>query len=622
MNDLRMNRFYFVLPGVALIFALWPNYSKPLVYKKIQNAIQITTSKIEPPRKALDESLELMRELSKARQLPTNIQAIASPALILSRAMGLKYIQTQPIKILKTDMPKPFLIKGHLEIRGLGFGPERNIRVVWQDIDGQAKAQAAVNINEGVYQINVPDTRGKLLAELIDENGLALGKGQYSLDQLNRSLDLNTEYQTGELDIPLKILSSPAAQAASVTYAQANENNYLPNSQGVSRSQVKPRKSNSEPQIDKQTYTLAQVETPSTDTAVVPIFYEYGNPKKSVKANFSIQNTGFKKLTPQNPTLITAQADLGGPITHSRFYSGKAIPLFREATVQAMDAYLQMSPWYIQSNSELVWGTVSQGANPAPGVEIVIENVQEAQVVYLNEFFMPDPSLKATSSSGQYVIAYLTSGHYSLSAYRKETLVGHENFIVDDSVITYVDTQIPTKYHWSQVYVFDAFSSSEQAANVDLQSLLQPVVVTSSQRVYIGTEPSLSLAHVNPISEKYIPATYVYSESSSEIYFPMLRYDWLAERWSKESAYIIGFFPQAAAEIKVNSLNATDGSLIQVDYFDASGQFVSSPQLGGGFMIRSDHAGVFEIQYYQRDLLLHSNMTSSEKGQIMVLSAQ
>lgn len=476
-------------------------------------------------------------------------------------------------------------IQGPLEIfGGLAVTNDHHFEIRHKT-EGVAKEVGSVNLKDGTYSIEVEDTQGSIFAGLYDSTGKLVGESTVRLSSI-----VGKSYDQKHIGPKASIKPQPVVggQIASVQDRSGkNKGNMKIAATMFSGDEIiKIEKDGSfeAASISNGSTSMMQIESPGY-VAFTKILFS-GHEK-----NIS--------LIPQSMNNAFLQIVLGNE------YRGP----------EDMENY------------SLAWGKVELDGKNLSGVEVQIENDDSAKVVYFNELYLPDESLKKTSSLGLFAILSEREGLVSLMAQRGGSYFSHKNIVLKNGFMSDADIEGSIKTDSVPIRVFDAFNGSPVKADLEMQSLSETMELSSGAGVaQLPVLNRWSLLMVQPYSAEYIPALYSYFDNQSYIHLPLIKETWLrslrASAHLDDSPYAgvaIGFVPDEDFEVFI--AGKEDKGHPQLAYFDSRGRHISSDHgvFGGGFVIYDLEEGIHEIIVTGKTSgKIHSRIYSVDKKSVTI----
>lgn len=477
-------------------------------------------------------------------------------------------------------------IQGPLEIfGGLAVTNDHHFEIRRKN-EGVAKEVGTVNLKDGTYSIQVEDTQGSIIAGLYDSSGKLIGESSARVSTLTGAPN-NTKHIGPKLNI--RPQPTVGGNIASIQDRSTGRNKNI--------MKIAARMFNGDETL--------KVEKDGA--------FEAASISKGSTSMMDIESQGFVPYT----KILFAGHD-------------KNISL---VPVQMNQAFLQIvlgneyrGPETMNDYS-LAWGKVQVDGKNLSGVEVLLENDNSAKVIYFNELYLPDESLKKTSSLGLFAILSSQEGLVSIVAQRSNSYFSHKNIILKKGVMAEADIEASIKTESVVVRAFDAFVGSPIKAELEMQSLPEPLELENgSAVVQLPILNRWSLMMVQPISNEYIPALYSYFDNQSYIHIPLIKESWLRDL--RVSAHLddspyagvaIGFVPDEDFEVFIAGAETDDQP--KLVYFNANGLQTKAQHgtIGGGFVIYNLQEGIHEIIVTGKATgKIHSRIYSVDKKSVTI----
>lgn len=475
-------------------------------------------------------------------------------------------------------------LKGSIEILGgLAITNEHSIEIRHVQ-QGVAQESGQVNLVDGTYKIQITDPGGFIQARLMNREGEILGDGQFQVTNLNAADDDSTEIRGPKLVLmPKKALTgSFYSQYAVGSRASSIENANALFFHGTEDAKINTDQRVQENRLGRGSQTLMTIESKKYEISqkIVTSGDEFEMPLMPLKMASSLRQivSDFR------------QQDLTNP------------------------------------EGSLIWGQVKIEGKPLAGVTVEIESAQEIEAVYFNEFFLPDPNLKSTSSNGYYAFLEAQPGFHSLVAKRGDKYFAHDNVIVENATVTLSELKSTVSSKIAQVKTFDAFNGEPRDISLEIQSTEQALETRNGvASLSLPNIHRLSIAKV-PYSNGYAAGIYQYDDANDFIHIPLINEEWLValRRNLKldDAPYdgtVIGFVNDENFEV----YTAVEDSKIVKIYFDAQGNISTgkSGVMGGGFILFNVPQGTNEaIVYGLRTEKFYSQIIPVDPNSLNVLS--
>lgn len=277
------------------------------------------------------------------------------------------------------------------------------------------------------------------------------------------------------------------------------------------------------------------------------------------------------------------------------------IPLFSLSMIKAMKEIVseQRRQNLNDPESSVIWGQARVDGKAVSGVQVEVESAPGYEPIYFNEWMLPDPNLKATSSNGTYAFVGVPEGLHALIGRRGEKYFSHQNVVVQQKAVALGDLETGHESEQAIFRVFDAFTGDPRPAEIVHQGVAEPLRIGTggAATALLGAVHRLSLSQVRP-EAPYAAARYYSDDQRGYVHYPLIREDWIAYmRASMKiddrpgTSVVVGFVTHE--DFSVDALDPL--GQVQVAYFDATGKPSREGTAGGGFVIFGLSEGVREI---------------------------
>lgn len=432
---------------------------------------------------------------------------------------------------------------GPLELSGdTALGPGRQLEIRWRGEKASESLSGNISVgwDKSEYNLKLPYLGGEIIAQLKDDSGDIIGEGRVPVTQ--------TVVSSRALSQPIRIrpVRKPMGFRDFNAIAAGNKD----------RGRMAPR------------IELAHVHPD------VAIDEDYGFLTKA--------------LVPGSSTLARAHHEGYVSMTSlvSDHYS-QEIPMLSTKAENNYKLWLQELMG--EKVETLHIGKVINQGKPQSGVAIEVESKRYNRVFYLNDFFIPDSELLATSENGYFFIVNLEPGFYNLSIKGLGQVLAYSQFLVDNQGLSAGDHLIGFNRQETTVRVFDFFNQLEQPAS--LFSFTSPVSAAIEGEGPIEVEyNSIGQGYlaVVPEVEGYLKVTVHQQIEHKRVNVPLIPALWFNEflimnrvTFNEDAAFVIGFFESEITAIETPLLEQTDALI----YFDESGVQCDSPVVGGGYIV-------------------------------------
>lgn len=445
---------------------------------------------------------------------------------------------------------RPSIISGPVLITGgLGITNDQTV-TLHRMVEGVVQESGTVDVKEGTYSIDVSEASGDLVAVLTSEDGSIIGKGLASLDS----------YVSTAPQIKIK---------PRVDYSVAARSAYDTSIMSQAPKGTKISFLNDESLVAANTKGVAELHNVVEGSSTLARVRAKGHLQTNLLA-FSGQEMNAE-IFPE--TMMKALIEI---VNSQRNISAEGMP-------------------------SIVWGRVKGLKEGVAGVQVLLESAPYLEAVYFDDFMIPDINLKATGTSGLFAFIGASEGLHSLVAYREEQLIGYQNTVVEDSVVSVANIDVFGPKQKSSVRVYDAFMGSPQAATLSVQALNKEVMVAGELQVETSQIARMGLIKSKPVSEDYAPSRYLFNEGQKEIYIPLISNNWLMTVKNTlkfpdvpDTGTVLGFVPQQDFEVYLAGVEDISQHIV---YFDGQGRVLQNRQgvAGGGFIMFNLPPEVMEV---------------------------
>jgi hypothetical protein len=628
----------------AVIISFFPLKTDKVVMKNFYRGLSIQTSKREPPRIAFNEAMSFTKTDAPTRlpstptiNLNENVeqkflnrtvtliksQKINLPGMMISRSQILEELheterqkaQAHETMIAEEAIEKELIDSLPAQQRTRLLLAQEKSQVLDQDWKSQSWQQALASQLANVPAVGPKSTQVSsrtVYGQILLQQGLGLGDGyidiRYIKDRIAQS--------SGRVELPKNNYSIKIADSSG--YIKAT----LFSKQGKSLGEGRIKVS----QIENDNPKTSLIEVSPVQNSFAFSHYDFD---KSLVANGKNKDYGDRGL--RGSTYVASldeqlKADEQG-VSHvenvmraswglvrtevpgyfpslNLISAGpeKSKPIFREKFIQALItiAKEQQNSSIVEETGSVVWGQAKMDGKPQAGVQIDVEFEEDYKPIYFNQFMIPDSSLKATSENGYFAILHLPEGFYSLVATRGGQYFSHANIQAEPESVFTAEVDGTLRVSKASVKVFNAFSGLSERAQLEIQSLEEPIDVDGVAEVYLPEIERMSLVKITPENPNYISQMQAYSDLDESIQTPLIETSWLqklraAKRLVDEpnTSTVVGFVGDEDFEAYLPHIK--NYSVYNLVYFDANGQIVESGKAGGGFVMFNVTPGTHSV---------------------------
>lgn len=475
-------------------------------------------------------------------------------------------------------------IVGPIEITGgLAVTNEHHIEVRRSD-EGVLKELGRVDLMKGLYNIEVEEASGTLVARLVDKEGKTLGEGSFRLNRMVAS--------------SIKPLQGPKLKIEP-----------HPSFSGVAASLYNSRPNDAAPAQTRATFIKGVSEVLAKKDGLIAI-------ENVTKGSTTVLRVAAPKHL-QTTSIIVSGADF-------------KTSLYPETMVKALqDIVGQQRALSYSGAPTVVWGKVTLDGKPLAGIDIVVESEPDVQPIYFNQLMLPDTSLKSTSENGLYAFVNISSGFHSLLATRAHSILGYQNVVVEEGSVAQGDVAATIRSETVPLRVYDAFSGDAISAAVTMQSLGSDLDVQNG--VATVSLPNINrpgMMRVQPAGVDYVAARYLYNDSDEYIHVPLVHWSWINSIKTylriddhPSAGLVVGFVPDEDFEVYLAAHDNFESR--HIVYFDMQGRIMQNRKgmAGGGFILYNVPEDVHEVVVVgQRTQKIYSRVLPVDASSLSVLN--
>ncbi len=524
------------------------------------------------------QSSQPSRSSSKVYVAATNAQGETKsevPASEVSKHTELSFLEATKQK----------QISGPLEITGgLAITNEHYIEIR-RSSEGVAQEVGRVDLQSGMYSINVNEPIGSIEAKLVDKAGKILGEGSVRLSRV----DLASIQIKGP-----KLKIEPHSNFSGIV------SNFYRN------------------KTDDQAPARAIA-------TLVKGADEINVPRDG--------HISMSKIAKGSSTVLRAAAPKFMQ-SSSIVFSGNEfnLPMFPETMMTAMRDIVSTQQ-QVSLNSEglqtVVWGRVLLDGKSVSGIKVQLESEPQAIAIYFNQFMLPDPKLSSTSENGLYAFLDVSEGMHSVLATRSDSLFGYQNVVVENGSVAVADLENTMRVESVPVRVFDAFGGTPQDAELTMQSMDQEINVSKGSVVLnLPQINRMGMIRVTPENSSYLSARYFYNDKDAFIHLPLVSWNWLSTIKSylkiddtADSGIIVGFVPDENFEVYLAAHDNFNPK--NIVYFDVQGRILQTKNgiAGGGFIMYNVPSDIHEtVVIGNRSQKVYSKVLPVDTNSLSVLT--
>lgn len=534
-----------------LSISMWPSKVSSHTFVNISGGLQFKIDDKSPVISAEKDLIVLSRKAEpnpQARWINLNEEPRWAPRApvvqVVDYSKDLRQIQTAGLVYLVG----PIQLK-----QGLALTSDHRIEV-HQEKDGKVIEYGDVDISAGTYAIQVEDLAGSLCAKLKEENAQVVGRGCVSLEGLKNK---NRSLASG----PLLSISKfqevfPVAAAA------------LPEIEAVT----------TKPSLAYKIYD----------------FYGYDGEQPRVIENAKVDNSvsGQETATSYIITQIAAAGFATTRVVGGSNTARRGVPQLPLTAANAMTNIAKDAGYTIGNfgASGIMFGRVMKDGRTVAGAQITVDGRPDAQPLYFNELYIPDPNQKVTASHGLYTVMNLPDGEYSVRADIGNQFSGFQNASVRAGSVALADVESTFLRREVQLNAYELVSKTALGAVATLQNYHEDVIMDGGQaEISIPDAKDNSFAIIHPLNRNYLTAQFLMTPGQNQYFFPLIHKDWMEALLSqaKLSHALRGKIIMGIGAQEPFKAEAIGSQRAQIIYFDSNAQVVEGAfgPAGGGFLI-------------------------------------
>lgn len=467
--------------------------------------------------------------------------------------------------IFKSPFPKDLQsnanavsVQGYFELTdGVGLVDQKvTVRRVKE---GQTLEVGQVDLKAGMYQIFVSSIEGDLVAEIRDINGIIIGEDRKKLAGLVR----RDHFFQG----PQLILGRPSGFAFNTRMVDDSKLSDSIQASIFSGNYNLKKTTDNYPNVARHSSTVAL----------------FNDENQKVARTLTVRSAQDKSET----------------------------ILFNKKWVDGVTDYIaeKIQIQYTQEAGFIIGRVVVDG-KPVAGAQVAVENQPSIEPYYLDQFLIPQISQSTTTENGYFVIPGLQEGHYQISAFIQNCLLGTQSYFVEPSIVSYqeISTTQTAQVRWLRS--FDAFSGVTVSTQVQIPGIEDILEVGDTGSEYRDGSVMGLIEIVNrPENRDYIPYIYLQNQSKDFVHLPQISEKFMAylhnsitEKYKipilPETSVFIGFVQMKNFEVDLSDEKFNKKQII---YFNSLGELSDKPIANGGFLIFNLPTGLQELVVYNKE---------------------
>ncbi len=476
-----------------------------------------------------------------------------------------------------SEAQDPVQVSGMVRMQGgLAYMGEKTQVKVFRKNRGQFLESASVELPSGQFSIDLAGLSGELVAELQTREGEVLGRGEVDLGLLATTED------------SVKIALLPAEEGLRISALSAH-------SHGLNKKYVE----GSRAFVDALALELKANEE--------GVFFDQLH---SADSSYIARLEAPKHWTTLAVGLASQAQDV------RLFPNSMMEALFSlTADVYAWDVDLLKS-------RAVIWGRVTEKGQSKAGAKVELAQAGLAEVIYLNQHFLPDHRLEATSENGLFVILMVESGIHSLRA-----TVGRRSLpsvIVPAEVgkVSYLEMEAGPNRK-ATIQLTQPFGAMEEdlTGTISLLGSEHVLDVEAEESIVYSSGPGQMILEASAGREFEVTRVTL-PRQTRDIELPMIPRQWLLDvsaqkrvSYDLSSGVVVGFVHGDNFSVYLeDGLNYPNHQIV---YFDQEGRVLDGMEgvSGGGFVL-------FNLPFGARTVTVLPKNQSSIFTQVVVPEAR
>jgi hypothetical protein len=468
-------------------------------------------------------------------------------------------------------------ISGNLEVTGAAHQPDHKL-VVYHQVNGRKLESTEVESNGG-FRFRTRMVNGLLIGELKTKDGQVIATGEKSLEQLQRK---------GQTVANVLIKLRPASLLGT----------------NISAFNASGGDTSHQPVGGASVSTMAIGAKPTSDKG----------------------KSEIGPLMPDSSMIVRAEKkDFYGSILIAGTRQSLPIQMYPEKMVNALIDMVGAAKGFSRSEFNkygIVWGRVnSKDGSPVQNAKVEITDGQAVGPIYFNDFYLPENKLEKTSANGMFVFLRVQKGTSVVRANQNGKIMPARIVAVEPLYVSHVDLEAAEKQR-ATIATFHAFTKAPvvsevrfagmpRTAKTNPMGLLQTAYAKNSDPLILEVEPT----------GDFTPIRFHTSRGSEYIDVPQIENEWFSSlRISQgpEGGTIVGFVDGQRFDVFMD-VNGKPHE--EIYYFNAGGEIVPVPVMGGGFVIANVPSGLRTVSIVpEGSPAIYSQVVSVDPGFVSVIA--
>ncbi len=468
-----------------------------------------------------------------------------------------------PAGLLPEEDLESRILEGRVRMTGgVAYMGEKTQLVVFRQEGAYVREWASVDIEKGSFSLSVERPLGHLVAELHKTNGEILGRGEIDLNLLLAEESSHQDWTD------LELLLEPVDEIFKVQALSA-----------YSHGKNKIKVSGAKIFVDHLDLHL--------ETNEEGLFFD---PIHSTHSSF----------------LLRAQAadhweTMAMGVVGQRVQDMKLLPNGMVEALISLTA--ETYGWEVETlrNHAVVWGKVTHKGQPLPGAQVEMAGSPLAEVIYLNEMFLPDHRRSSTSKNGLFAVLMVEPGVHAMRAVSGRVSLPSVLVPADAGLVTYVEMEKGEKRSASLRLVDPFFEEEKLFGQVTVFGSESVLDVHNEAKIVYPSGRGLMMIEAD-VGRDYEVTRISLPRQVREITLPMIPRQWILDisaqrriNYNLSMGMAVGFIEGDDFEVFLEEDVLSPAS--EILYFDQEGHLLNRSHgvAGGGFVLLNLPLGLHQI---------------------------
>lgn len=537
-----------------------------------ETKLQIAEMKFSKKEFILKPEAASFRSLYFSNKLNPEIKKLSYEQILAPMQVANSFGQEPTQSPVVGPAQKWATIRGKFElIEGVGI-TDHHIEIKRIE-EGLIREVGSIDLKAGSYSIDIGSPNGYLIAQIKDRNGSLIGEDRERL--------VNLQSRGTFFEGPFIRVGQPATIAA---------NPDLPAYASSGKKTGRPDNKISSAVATTQGVSATLFDNQNTLENPTDVFSNISKYSSTISRVFDASGI-YKNVTTIRQT---------GDKTETAMFTTKWVRGVIEyiSDIQKIEFKSKGGP--------IIIGRVLSDGKPVINAKIQIDSAPGIIPVYFDQFMIPSFTQSETSENGYFMFVGIEPGNYHLVATKQNATLGSQMFIAEEDSLAYqniTSMKIPRSVI---VRTFDAFTSTPVDTDVILPELEEALETESGVARYkTFTQSGLREYLVRTNDRRYVPIRYTQNAGYDYAHLPMIQESWLAAiktfkqiEDKPDTGIIIGFTTDLNYEAYLVSEKFNKNDIV---YFNSSGQIISAPVTGGGFILYNVPTGARELVLQEKN---------------------